>query len=144
VGHFLEHDELFRIVQAVEGKDLTDHTAAGHDIEELMPVDPVAKLAELAPDPSPENDGTEPGSAPPGPRDPPGSGPPPGGGGGFRGDQSVPNLLPRYLHRLGETVKVGGKPDEPSFTTVWRCEVSVLDQMIDDDGDHNGPTPMSL
>ena len=125
-----------RIVQAVEGKDLTDHTSAGHDIEELMPIDPVAKLAELAPDPPPENDENEPGSAPPGPRDPPGSGPPPpGGGGGFRGDQSVPNLLPRYLHRLGETVKVGGKPDEPSFTTVWRCEVSVLDQMIDDDGD---------
>ena len=45
-----------RIVQAVEGKDLTDHTSAGHDIEELTPIDPVAKLAELAPDPPPEND----------------------------------------------------------------------------------------
>ena len=66
-----------RIAQAVEGKDLTDHTAAGHDIEELTAIDPVAKLAELEPA-SPTEDSSAEGP------------PPPGGGGGFRGDQSVP------------------------------------------------------
>jgi len=120
-----------RVVQPTHGKDLTDHAEAGQDIEDLEPIDPTAKLAELA--------AAAPQDAPP-PVTFSGGGfggsPPTGGSrGGSKNGDEVPNLLPLYIYRHGETVKAGGRPTDPSFTTIWRCEVVVLDQMIDDDGD---------
>lgn len=73
---------------------------------------------------------------PPAPPKPPTGGR--GGGGGGRAEE-IPNLLPRYVHRHGETVYVAGTKDKPTFSTVWRCEVSVIDQMVDDDGDKSTP-----
>lgn len=50
--------------------------------------------------------------------------------------RETPNRSPgRFMHRHGETVKVTGDAMAPDYTVVWRCEVHVLSQMIDDDGD---------
>ena len=119
-----------RVVRAATGKDLTDHADGGLDIDGLEAIDPAAELAALTGEPSPqtEESGRSAGGPPP----------PTGGGGGSRSDDDgVPNQLPRYLHRHGETVRVNGSADKPTFATVWRCEVSVTAEIVNDNGDPN-------
>ncbi|MGZ8802460.1 MAG: hypothetical protein ACXWZL_07595, partial [Mycobacterium sp.] len=119
-----------RVVRAATGKDLTDHADGGLDIDGLEAIDPAAELAALTGEPPPqtEESGRSAGGPPP----------PTGGGGGSRSDDDgVPNQLPRYLHRHGETVRVNGTADKPTFATVWRCEVSVTAEIVNDNGDPN-------
>lgn len=109
-----------RTVRALEGKDLTDHADAGRDIDHLEAIDPTAALAELT--------GEQPPGGLPPPPSPPNGGPP-------APPPEVPNSLPEYIYRHGETVRVHRNRDGTRFQTVWRCEVSILDQLVDDDGD---------
>lgn len=101
-----------RTVQARAGKDLTDHAAAGHSLAELDPVDPRAELHVIN---GGKNDG--------------GGGQPPTNSGGTD-DGEEPNTTARYRYRHGETVRVAkGHP------VMWHCEVSVVNEQVDDDGD---------
>lgn len=49
-----------RVVEAREGKDVTDHLASGLSIDDLVPIDPAAKLAELTASVSETGGGTPP------------------------------------------------------------------------------------
>lgn len=110
-----------RVVQAAAGKDLTDHVEAGHDVDDLQEVDPAAALAEINGDQLPPSDPPPPG----------GDDRPPSGG------DEVPNRLPEFIYRRGETVQIrrNSRGQISSYDTIWRCEVSTLDQLVDDNGD---------
>lgn len=102
------------------GKDLTDHADAGLGLAELEPVDPAAELAGLEPPTTSLPPTPPPPVGPPAPPTPP----------------QIPNSLPEFMHRLGETVRVQrSRTGGTTFQTIWRCEVSVLDQLVDDNGD---------
>lgn len=116
-----------RVVCGRAGKDFTDHVEAGGDVDDLQEVDPAAALAEIT--------GEEP------PVDPPLSEPPTDGGEPPSGTPEVPNRLPEFIYRQGETVQVrrdrSGRVT--AFDAIWRCEVSTLDQLVDDNGDPLAP-----
>ena len=111
-----------RTVHARAGKDLTDHYAAGHSLFDLDDVDPRVELRLITG----------------GKDDDSGGGGPPAGGGSDNTDDETPNYEPKYLYRHGKTVRVNERRkigDPARYQVIWHCEVSILGELVNDDGD---------